>query len=1003
MAAIPIGTFLTVVTNQVIKTAQAANDVLVEKESFKVLSKHLSDIELVLKKLQHCELNDFQAARNALEFLKKDVMKANDLVEKYKNRARFYLLLMCRHIVNEVQDVTRDIGKSLALLSLASPDVLTDISEQVNRLHNEMQGAKFEASQTQLQIVQKLDLGIKEGKVDQGFENDILEEIARAVGVPIEPSEISKELASLRHEKEEAAAHKHRAEEYLLEQVIGLLSRADAAKDQEEIKDHYFRRIKTIEKIVAEHIEPFSSFICPISRHVMVDPVSLCTGTTCERAAIETWFESGERKDPTNNAPLDDLSLRSNHRVRQSIEEWKELNYCLKIRSAKKKLQSNVDSDVEEALGNMEKNFIENPITKDWISIEGLIDICLSILGRSPNKDIKRRILEVLKGAVDGHKINKENVIESGGIGHIVPCLELSSNASKAAVELLFELLQDGSGWNLSASRIVSEKREVVFFLVNLMSMDSMEKAKTMLMTLCEGDDENIIRAAEANWYKPLIDRLVQGPDLSRVSMAKGLVKMELSSPSLQRLGEEGAIPPLLRMLSGNFECKEGALPALVKLSSCRENKKLIAAAGGVPLILENFLSCHVRTMIISKCCEILEKLSSDDDGTEFLVDADGNFVEIDQIVTNLLGLQHNTNLSCTIRKPALCALLGICKSQERNSVKAVVSANGVSIILPLLDCSDQEIQEVSIRLLYCFSQYETGGIVQFLLMQQRLDTFMRFLKDNSRRNAQIAAVGLLANLPKSETELTKNLIEIGGLPEILKILRAGTMEAKENALGALFRFTDPTNVEFQRMVVELGVYPLLLSLLKAGTVTAKARAAALIGTLSLSSPKLAVISKPTSCWCFRNNHPSMCGAHGGICSITSTFCILKANVLPELVALLHEKEHATTYEALQALLTLVCEDKHHRGANVLHTAKAISPILEVLDWGTPSLKEEALGVLEKVLVTKDMVDLYGACASPHLVRLTTMNIDGNDRLKKQATKVLRQLERHSRPSLRIF
>ena len=93
MELIPIGTILAVVTNQVIKTAQAAKDVVIEKDSFKVLSKHLFDIKPVLEELQLRQLDDSQAARLALESLEADVKKANHLVEKYKNRGRFYLLV----------------------------------------------------------------------------------------------------------------------------------------------------------------------------------------------------------------------------------------------------------------------------------------------------------------------------------------------------------------------------------------------------------------------------------------------------------------------------------------------------------------------------------------------------------------------------------------------------------------------------------------------------------------------------------------------------------------------------------------------------------------------------------------------------------------------------------------------------------------------------------------------------------------------------------------------
>lgn len=406
---IPIGTILTVLTNQVFKTAQAAKDVLFEKESFKVLSKHLFEIEPVLKELQSRELNDSQAARLALESLESGVKKANNLVEKYKNCARFYLLIRCRYIVKEVQEVTRDIGKSLAALSLANTEVLSQISDQVLKLQNEMQRVELEASHSQLQIVDKLNQGIRDQKRDQGFANDMLEEIARAVGVAVEPSEISKELASFRREKEEAANRKERAEVFFLEQVIELLSRADAARDYEEVKKQYRQRRQVIERYDdrEEYIPPLNSFLCCICRSVMTDPVSLCTGTTCERDAIIAWLDSGKRTDPETGEVLEDVSLRSNLLLRQSIEEWRELNYCLNIRSSEAKLSSDVDSSVEEALSQMQYLLGESSINKDWVSIGGLTDRVINILGSSHNRDVKRKILITLKDIVEGHARNK--------------------------------------------------------------------------------------------------------------------------------------------------------------------------------------------------------------------------------------------------------------------------------------------------------------------------------------------------------------------------------------------------------------------------------------------------------------------------------------------------------------------------------------------------------------------------------------------------------------------
>lgn len=997
---IPIGTFLSLLTKEVLETALAAKDVLIEKESFRVLSKYLDDIEPVLRELQLRGLKDSPAARQALEYLKEDIEKAKNLVEKYKNRARFYLLVKCRHIVKEVQDVTRDIGRSMSGLSLASAEILSDISEKVNRLHGEMQRAEFEASQSQLRIVEKLDQGLLEQKSDQNFANDMLEEIARAVGVPVEPSEINKELENFRREKEEAAERKEQMEVLFLEQVIKLLSRADAASDLQELRAQYNRRVQTIEKYKKdEYIPPLKTFLCPIERTVMVDPVSLFTGTACERVAIENWFNSGQRTDPETGQFIDDLTLRSNVGLRQSIEEWRELNYCLKIRSAKEKLLSGVDSAAEDALNQILGLISENPINKDWIAIEGIVEVIVSLLGSSHNKDVKKGILITLKAIIDGRARIKDRVIKSGGIDHVVHCLGRDPNTSKAAVELLFELLQDCSGWNFSVLKKLTQQNSAILFLVTLLKStikESAEKAEEILVTLCHDDDDNISRVAAANWYKPLINRLCQGPEASRISMAEVLVKMELVEQDIKLLGEEGAIPPLVEMASGALESKKCAFAALAKIASCPENKKLIAATGAVPLILEQMFSSHMPTLVRASCSEILEGLSLGD-GIKFLVDASGTCLELESIITNLLAIQQNPTSSNSIRKPILRALLNIYQSGAKPVEKAVAGANGVSIILPLLEDPDHEIRDVVVNLLFLFSQHESQGITDFLLVQRRLEAFVALLEDQNNVSLQMAAVGLLSNLPKSEIELTNRLVELDGLQAILNILRSGNVEAQENSLSALFRFMDPANVELQRMVVELGVYPLLITFLRSGTVTAKARAAALIGNLSLSTPNLVVAPKRTGCWCFGSSHVPVCQVHGGICNVATTFCLLKANALNELVKLLQEHVYETAYEALQTLATLVREGPpYYKGANVLHEANAINSMLDILTWGTSPLKEEVLGLLEKVFTVKDLADVYCPVARIPLVSLTTQSQEGGQ-LARKAAGVLAQLERYSR------
>jgi hypothetical protein len=76
-------------------------------------------------------------------------------------------------------------------------------------------------------------------------------------------------------------------------------------------------------------------------------------------------------------------------------------------------LLASVDSSVEEALNQMQDLMRENSINKDWISIGGLTDIIISILGTSHNKDEKRKILVTLKDLVKGHVRNKVSSIDN--------------------------------------------------------------------------------------------------------------------------------------------------------------------------------------------------------------------------------------------------------------------------------------------------------------------------------------------------------------------------------------------------------------------------------------------------------------------------------------------------------------------------------------------------------------------------------------------------------------
>lgn len=87
-------------------------------------------------------------------------------------------------------------------------------------------------------------------------------------------------------------------------------------------------RIKAVEnqtnEIVRKAMKSVDSFLCPITREPMTDPVICCDGHTYERSAIEVWLRNNSRS-PKTNQPLASKELIPNHALRSAIDSMEVL------------------------------------------------------------------------------------------------------------------------------------------------------------------------------------------------------------------------------------------------------------------------------------------------------------------------------------------------------------------------------------------------------------------------------------------------------------------------------------------------------------------------------------------------------------------------------------------------------------------------------------------------------------------------------------------------------
>lgn len=578
--------FLSQIIQAIIDIVITSKNVFIEKESFAELASYLEQIVPFLKEMTRKDISNSDGLNNVITILNHEVKVAKQLIEECSKRNKVYLLVNCRSIAKRIEDTTKEISRALSLLPLSSLDISAGIIEEISQLSDLMQTAEFKTALAEEEILEKIESGIQERNVDRSYANNLLFSIAQAVGISTEQSVLKKEFEEFKMEIENAQLRKDQAEAIQMDQIIALLERADATSSPNEKEIKYFNKRNSLG---TQPLEPLQSFICPITREVMVDPVETSSGHTFERSSIEKWFADGNNLCPLTMIPLDTSILRPNKTLRQSIEEWKDRNTMITIASMKPKLLVGEDEEVLHCLGQLQDLCEERDIHREWVILENYIPILIELLG-AKSRDIRNHALVILcilaKDSDDAKErvANIENAIES-----IVRSLGRRIAERKLAVALLLEL---------SKSEIVQDcigkVQGCILLLVTMSSSDESQAAKDAreLLENLSFSNQNVIQMAKANYFKHLLQHLSSGPEDVKLIMARTLAEMELTDHNKSSRFEDGVLGSLLQLVShGDTEMKQVAVKALQNLSTLPKNGLQMIREGAVGPLLD--LLCH--------------------------------------------------------------------------------------------------------------------------------------------------------------------------------------------------------------------------------------------------------------------------------------------------------------------------------------------------------------------------------------------------------------------------
>lgn len=388
------------------RVEQAAQQVYIAKESFRVLARYFETLRSILAEFSDKKVRDPASMQVILMAMEQEVAKAYHIVNRCSGKSKFYLIVRCQAFLKEIEDIAHEIGHCLDSMPVANLELAVETQESVTKLSSDMRKAQFRPAITEKAIIDEIDEGIRNRQTNSEFSNDLLLQIARVAGVATDPASLKVELDILKREKDGARAQENQDEYRHLGEVIALLSRADAATSASE-KDVNYQKKRGSGGMGGHPIPPLQSFSCPITHEIMEEPVEIASGQTFERTAIDKWFSAGNSNCPTTKVELENLEIKLNLALRQSIQEWKERNVAISIAATKPKLDpKREETEICSALRTLLALSEEKGIHRYWIALEGLIP-SLVILLSSHQRIVRKETLEVLRSLSVDNSENK--------------------------------------------------------------------------------------------------------------------------------------------------------------------------------------------------------------------------------------------------------------------------------------------------------------------------------------------------------------------------------------------------------------------------------------------------------------------------------------------------------------------------------------------------------------------------------------------------------------------
>lgn len=324
---------------------------------------------------------------------------------------------------------------------------------------------------------------------------------------------------------------------------------------------------------------------CPISYELMLDPVTIATGHTYDRASISTWFNSGNLTCPVTGEKLTHATLVPNSTVRHFVEQlYRSNNLPIPEPTSRQR--------------NSSKSAATPPGSVAAAEATKMVAAFLVSKLASSTRQEQRKAASEIRKLTKSNVFNRACMVDAGAVPWLLHLLSSREALTQDdAVAALLNLSKHPSGG--SAIVDAGGLAVVVDVIRVALKVESQQNAAAILFYLSSVEDCPAEIGNMPDAIPTLVELVREGSYRGKKNAVVTLFGLLLCHSNRAKILEAGAAPALIALLPSQErgDLASNAVAVLAKISEQPEGAAAIVdCAAGIPRLVEFFRSTGSRS-----------------------------------------------------------------------------------------------------------------------------------------------------------------------------------------------------------------------------------------------------------------------------------------------------------------------------------------------------------------------------------------------------------------------